>query len=76
MIMLTMANSHPVNMICIPQCNANITANEKFVNEWLNLTSDTGIHQLRNREGTIINMLMESTCTHVGYFESIDEKST
>ena len=74
MIVLSMADSHPVNMICIPQCNPNITASEKFVNEWLNRTSDTGIHQLR-RTGTIISMLMENTCTHVGYYECIDEKS-
>ena len=65
LLMLIMTDSHPVNMICMPQCNANITASEKFVNEWLNRTSDTGMHQLRNNMGTIISMLMENAPTHV-----------
>ena len=64
-MMLSMTDSHPVNMICIPQCNANITASEKFVNEWLNHTSDTGLHQLRNSMGTIISMLMKTAFTDV-----------
>ena len=75
--MLLMVDSHPVNMICIPQCNVNITASEKFLNEWLNHTNDMGIHQLRrNRKDTIISMLLEETCTHVSYFKCINEKST
>ena len=60
--MLSVVNSYPVNMICVPVCNLNVTANAEFVNEWL---SATGIHQLRNHRGTIINELLNDASTDV-----------
>ena len=60
--MLSVVNSYPVNMICVPVCNLNVTANAEFVNEWL---SATGIHQLRNHRGTVINKLLNDASTDV-----------
>ena len=56
MMMLLVAESHPVHMICMPSCNANITASEQFVEEWLNHSSNMS---------TIINMVMSDASTKV-----------
>ena len=58
--MLSVANSYPVNMVCIPSCNMEVTASEEFIQEWLDNGSDTGIHQLHTSMdmGTVINTLI------------------
>ena len=64
--MLSVVNSYPVNMICVPVCNLNVTANAEFVNEWLNHSSVTGLHQLRrNHKGAVINELLNIAETDV-----------
>ena len=63
---LSAVNSHAVDMVCVPECNSNITANVGFVNEWLNHDSNTsGIHQLRNHKDTVVYRLMEDVDTDV-----------
>jgi len=64
-VLSSVVNSHPVNMICVPTCNPNITANVEFVNEWLNHSSNTGIYQLRNQIGTVVNKLLVNAQTDV-----------
>ena len=61
---LSAVDSHPVDMACVPECNSNITANVKFVNKWLSRDT-SGIHQLRNRRGTVVYRLMEDVETDV-----------
>ena len=56
LMMLSVAESHPVHMICMPSCNANIIASEHFVEEWLNHSSNMS---------TIVNMIMSDTATNV-----------
>lgn len=63
---LSAVNSHPVNMVCVPECNSNLTANVQFMNEWLNPDSNTsGIHQLRNHKDTVAYRLLENVDTDV-----------
>lgn len=61
---MAMVYSYPVNMICVPGCYLNMTANAEFVNEWLHHNS-TGLHQLRNHKGTLVNDLLDYTSTDV-----------
>jgi len=63
--LLSVVNSHPVNMICVPACNLNITANVEFVNEWLNHSNNEGIHQLCDHKGTVVNVLLNDASTDV-----------
>ena len=66
LIILSTVHSHPVDMICVPICNQNITASVEFVNEWLNHDSNTsGIHQLRNHKGTVVYRLLKDVDTDV-----------
>ena len=67
---LSVVNTHPINMICVPACNSNITANGGFVNEWLNHNSTTGLHQLRRHKGTVVNVLLEDAFTDVSHYQS------
>ena len=65
--MLSVANSYPVNMICITSCNMEVTAREEFIQEWLDNGSDTGIHQLHISVDmdTVINTLIRNVSTSV-----------
>lgn len=60
-----MVNSYPVDVVCAPECNQNIITTAEFVNEWLNQSSRTGVHQLRNHKDTIVNVLLNSASTGV-----------
>ena len=60
--LLSVVNSYPVNMICVPVCNLNVTANTGFVNDWL---SARGPHQMCNHRGTIVNKLLNDVSTEV-----------
>jgi len=62
---LLLAYSHPINMICIPVCSPNVTANEKLINHWLSNKDSTGIDQLLNHEGTVIRRLLSLSSTDV-----------
>jgi len=62
---LLLVCSHPINMICIPVCSPNVTANETLVNHWLSNEDSTGIDQLLNHKGTIIRSLMNLLSTDV-----------
>ena len=64
--LVSVVNSYPVNMLCVPMCNLNVTANAEFVNDWLNHSSATGLHQLRNsHKGSVINELLKMARTGV-----------
>lgn len=63
--LLSVVNCHPVNMICVPICNTNITADEELVEGWLNHSSTTGVHQLRNHKGTVVHRLLKEVLTDV-----------
>ena len=67
-VMLTLLSvvvCHPINMICVP-CNPKLTVPAEFVNEWLNNSSNsTGILQLRNHRGTVVNRLLSDVNSEV-----------
>lgn len=57
--LLSVAICRPLNMICMPMCNTNITATVKFVNEWMNDSSNAiGINQLRDHTDTVVYRLL------------------
>ena len=60
---MNMINSYPVNMICVPVCNLNVTASVEFVNDWLNHSSTGGIHQLRS----VVKDLLTDASTDVSH---------
>ena len=66
LMMLLVAESHPVHMICMPSCNANITASEQFVEEWLNHISNmrTIINMVISEASTIV---IDNSCTILYY---------
>ena len=70
--LLSVVNSYPVNMICVPVCNLNVTTSAEFMNDWL---SATGIHQMRNHRGTIINKLLNDASTEVSQLVSLNIQS-
>ena len=63
--LLPVVNCHPINMICVPVCNPNITASAEFVNEWLNDSSPTGMYQLLNHKDTVTHELLNNASTNV-----------
>ena len=65
--LLSVVICHPVNMICVP-CNPKLTATVDFVNEWLNDSSNpTGIRQLLNHKGTVVNRLLHDVNSEVSW---------
>ena len=60
---MNMINSYPVNMICVPVCNLNVTASVEFVNDWLNHSSTGGIRQLRS----VVKDLLTDASTDVSH---------
>lgn len=63
---MSVVNSYPVSMVCVPMCNQNVTASAEFVNDWLNHSSTTGLHQLhRNHRGSVISELLKDAQTGV-----------
>ena len=57
--LLSVVNSHPINMICVPACNPDITVNEGFITEWLNNSRTTGlIDDLLNIASTDVSQLI------------------
>jgi len=57
--------SHPINMICVPVCSPNVTANETLINDWLSNDDSTGIDQLLDHEDTVIKSLKNLSSTDV-----------
>ena len=55
LLSIDVIDSYPVNMICVPVCNVNVTANAEFVNDWLDHDSTGGIHQLRSVVKDLLN---------------------
>ena len=68
--LLSVVNCLPINMICVPVCNPNITVSVEFVNEWLNHSSATGVYQLRNHKDTVIHDLLNDASTDVSQLTS------
>ena len=62
---LLLTYSHPINMICVPVCSPDVTANKAFLNQWLSNDDFTGIDQLRNHRNTVIGRLLTLSSTDV-----------
>ena len=58
-------NSYPINMICVPACNPNITATAEFIKEWSNHSNIVGIHQLCDEADTVVSDLLKDVSTDV-----------
>ena len=58
-------------MVCVSLCNPNITTSIEFVNEWLNHSSATGLYQLHDHVGTVVNVLLNNASTDVRQPQSI-----
>jgi len=65
LLQLLLVQSHPINMICVPVCSPNVTANETLINDWLSNDDSTGIDQLLDHEGTVIKSLKDLSSTDV-----------
>jgi len=63
-----LVQSHPINMICVPVCSPNVTANETLINHWLSNDDSTGIDQLLDHEDTVIKSLKDLSSTDVSEF--------
>lgn len=68
-MLLSVVNSYPVNMICVPACNPKIMASTEFVNGWLS----HGIEQLQYRKGTVIEAALKNASIDVSHL--VDEYS-
>ena len=65
--LLSVVNSLPVKMICVPVCNEEITASSEFVNEWR--SNSTGLRQLLKHGNTVtvVAKLLIDGSTEVSY---------
>ena len=70
LVLILSVHSHPINMICVPVCSSNVTANETLLNHWLSNDDSTGIDQLLNKEGTVTEELRRLSSTDVSIYTS------
>ena len=71
---LLLVYSRPINIICVPVCSPNVTANEPrtLLNQWLGNDQSTGIDQLLNHKGTVIRTLISLSSTDVSILHLIE----